>query len=123
MTVIHAPAHTVLAEGEWPDVPRTPLEQRVLDQLVTHGEQTVHDAMTAVGIRSDENQLAMVLRLILRGDLTLVVSGQGQRTYCPSAKRPACPDSTCHRPEHADHPDAHVHHAAWAPDHHDRSER
>ena len=117
---IHAGPQT-LVDG-WVPTRRTPLEQRALDAIQQRPDLSVHDALVMAGIPSAENQLATIVRLLLGGDLGLTVTGQGARAYRPSPGRVDCPHPCCIKPEHADHPDCHAIHGAWAGDRHDRNE-
>ena len=118
---IHAGPQTLV--DVWVRTHRTPLEQNALDAIQTRPDLSVHDAMESAGIRGAENQLAMIVRLLLGGDLGLTVTGQGARAYSPKPGACPCTHLGCVREEHAAHPDAHVVHGPWAPDRHDRGDR
>jgi len=116
MTVHPGPQKLVT---DWVRTQRTPLEQTALDAIQQRPDMSVHDALVMAGFRTAEDQLAMVVRLLLGGDLNLYVSGQGERPYVPTPGRVACPHPGCVQTEHPAHPDCHVIQGAWAADRHE----
>lgn len=52
------------------DLRRTPLQQRVLDYLLARDDATIPDAIASVGL-SDDNALALIAGMVLRGDLEI----------------------------------------------------
>lgn len=115
------PGPQTLANG-WVRTQRTPLEQNALDAIQQRPDLSVHDALVMAGITSAENQLAIIVRLLLGGDLGLFVTDQGQRVYSPTPGRVDCAHPGCVKAEHPDHPDCHAIQGAWASDRHDRTE-
>lgn len=116
MTAVPGPQTLV---QDWVRTHRTDMEQAALDALTARPDLSVHDALVLAGLRTAENQIAMIVRLLLGGDLNLVVSGQGERPYKPTPGSVPCPHPGCVRDEHLANPGCHVVHGAWAADRHE----
>ena len=114
---VHPGPQTLVTD--WVRTQRTDPEQAALDAIQQRPDLSVHDALVLAGLRTAENQLAMIVRLLLGGDLSLVVSGQGERPYSPRPGSVPCPHTGCVRDEHPANPGCHVVHGAWAADRHE----